>query len=40
MMMNHRGSLRAKQLLDDIGFNEITDFPMNLLVSGLWGYTD
>jgi Zn-dependent peptidase ImmA (M78 family) len=37
MITNRRGSLRAKQLLNDIGFNEITDFPMNLLVSGLRG---
>ena len=35
--MNHKGSIRAKQLLKEIGCDEITDFSMKLLVSGLGG---
>lgn len=35
--MNLRGANRAIQLLDEIGLDEITDFPMKLLVSGLNG---
>ena len=34
-MRNRKGSLRAKQLLDEIGYDEITDMPMKLFVSGL-----
>lgn len=33
--MSRKGANRAVKLLDDIGFDEITDYPMNLLVSGL-----
>lgn len=35
--MNRKGSNRAKQLLKDIGCDDITDFSMKLLVSGLGG---
>ena len=33
--MSRKGANRAIKLLDDIGFEEITDIPMKLLVSGL-----
>lgn len=32
---NHNGSIRAKRLLEEIGFDEITDLPMHQFVSGL-----
>lgn len=32
---HRKGSIRAKQLLDEIGFDEITDLPMPQFVSGL-----
>jgi len=32
---NRKGSLRAKQLLEEIGYDEITDIPMKYFVSGL-----
>jgi Zn-dependent peptidase ImmA (M78 family) len=35
MMKNFKGSLRAKRLLNDIGFDEITHLPMNKFVAGL-----
>ena len=35
MKKNRKGSLRAKKLLQEIGFDEITDLPMKLFVSGL-----
>ncbi len=34
-MKNCKGSLRAKKLLEEIGFDEITDLPMKLFISGL-----
>lgn len=34
-MKNRRGSLRAKRLLQEIGFDEITDLSMKLFISGL-----
>lgn len=34
-MKNRKGSIRAKQLLKEIGFDEITDLSMKLFVSGL-----
>ncbi|NVK84839.1 MAG: ImmA/IrrE family metallo-endopeptidase [Cytophagia bacterium] len=35
MATNRRGSARAKKLLADIGFDEVTDIDMEILVSGL-----
>lgn len=35
MMKNCKGSIRAKRLLNEIGFDEITHLSMNLFVSGL-----
>jgi len=35
MMKNCKGSIRAKRLLNDIGFDEITHLSMKLFVSGL-----
>ncbi len=35
MKTNKRGSVKAKELLSEIGFDEISDLPMDLLVSGL-----
>jgi len=34
-MINRKGSLRARKLLREIEFDEITEIPMNLFVSGL-----
>ncbi len=34
-MKNNKGRLRAKQLLDEIGYDEITDIPMKYFVAGL-----
>ena len=34
-MKNRKGSIRAKQLLDEIGFDEITNLSMKTLVAGL-----
>lgn len=34
-MKNRKGSIRAKELLNEIGFDEISDLPMDILVSGL-----
>ena len=34
-MRNNKGSLKAKQLLEEIGYDEITDIPMKYFVSGL-----
>lgn len=35
MKINKRGSVRAKELLEEIGFDDISDLSMDLLVSGL-----
>ena len=35
MNPNNKGANRAKLLLDEIGYDEITDLPMKTLVSGL-----
>lgn len=35
MKTNKRGSIKAKELLEKIGFDDISDLPMDLLVSGL-----
>lgn len=35
MKANKRGSIKAKELLEEIGFDDISDLPMDLLVSGL-----
>ena len=35
MKANKRGSIKAKELLEEIGFVDISDLPMDLLVSGL-----
>jgi Zn-dependent peptidase ImmA (M78 family) len=35
MKVNKRGSLKAKELLEEIGFDDITNLPMSTLVSGL-----
>ena len=35
MKLNNKGTHRAKQLLKDIGYDEITNVPMDMLVSGL-----
>lgn len=35
MKTNKRGSIRAKELLEEIGCDNISDLPMDLLVSGL-----
>lgn len=34
-MMNNKGSRKAKELLEEIGFDDITDMPMGLFVSAL-----
>jgi len=34
-MMNNKGSRKAKELLKEIGFDDITDMPMDLFVSAL-----
>jgi len=35
MVRNKRGSNRAKELLEEIGFDEITEIPMDIFVAGL-----
>lgn len=35
MIKNSKGSRRAKELLEEIGFDEITDVPMDIFVAGL-----
>lgn len=35
MIRNSRGSNRAKALLEEIGFDEITDIPLDIFVAGL-----
>src|SRR5690606_41851348 len=35
MKINKRGSVRAKELLEEVGFDDISDLSMDLLVSGL-----
>ena len=35
MKINKRGAIRAKELLEQIGFDDISDLSMDLLVSGL-----
>lgn len=35
MIRNRRGSNRAKALLEEIGFDEITDIPMDIFAAGL-----
>lgn len=35
MKKSYRGSIAAKKLLDDIGYDEITNVPLEILVSGI-----
>ena len=35
MIKNKRGSNKAKELLEEIGFDEITEIPMDIFVVGL-----
>ena len=35
MIKNKKGSNKAKALLEEIGFDEITDIPMDIFVAGL-----
>ena len=35
MIKNKRGSNKAKKLLEEIGFDEITEIPMDIFVAAL-----